>query len=545
MVFLLVGTNAIMSSVDERASQGSLDDGAQRFYHVAMRNVFCLVAFANVIAIISPLARAEPPTSAPATQPGSVFSGPGGPDKLSVSEGSITVDGKPLKYRATAGRIGVRDETDKPKADFFFVAYERLPADEDPSKRPITFVFNGGPGAASVWLHLGAVGPRRVALDHDTDLPVVPYHLEENPDTWLAATDLVFIDPVGTGYSRAAQGEKPEQFFGVTEDIHWVAEFIRLYTTRYQRWLSPKYLAGESYGTTRAAGLSDYLQQSDGIGLNGIILISSVLTFGTIEAGAGNDLPYELYLPSYAAVAWYHHKLAPDLQADLQKTIAQAEQWSTETYGPALAKDASLSADERAAINHSLVRFTGLPLDFVEKADLRIRPDRFEGVLLADQRKVIGRFDARLTGFNPEPLDNSTPYDPSLQPYLSAYTATFNDYVRRTLKYENDMTYEVLTGRVQPWNMGPAGNGYLDVSHTLTSAMTDNPRLRVMFVSGYFDLATPFAAANYTIDHMDLSAELRKHIIHNFYEGGHMVYHHRPTLTKLGQDVRAFVSEPE
>jgi carboxypeptidase C (cathepsin A) len=508
-----------------------------------MRNVFRLLALAAFTTAFSSLTLADPPTSAPATQPGSVFSGPGGPDKLSVTENTITIDGKPLKYRATAGRISVHDEADKPKADFFFVAYEKLPTEEDMSKRPITFVFNGGPGAASVWLHLGAVGPQRVALDHDTDLPMVPYHLEENSDTWLTATDLVFIDPVGTGYSRAAQGEEPKQFFGVTEDIRWVAEFIRLYTTRYQRWLSPKYLAGESYGTTRAAGLSDYLQQSDGIGLSGIVLISSVLNFGTIESGPGNDLPFQLYLPSYAAVAWYHHKLAPDLQDDLQKTIAQAEQWTTETYGPALARDASLSAEERAAINQKLARFTGLPIDFVEKASLRIRPDQFEGSLLADQSKVIGRFDARLTGFNPQPLDNSAPYDPSLQPYLSAYTATFNDYVRRTLKYENDMTYEVLTGRVQPWDMGPAGNGYLDVAHTLTSAMTNNPRLRVMFVSGDFDLATPFAAANFTIDHMNLSPDLRKHIIHNFYEGGHMVYHHRATLTKLGQDVRAFIGE--
>ena len=459
-----------------------------------MHKVFCLLALASLIGIAPNAAPAEPPTSAPATQsttqPGPILAGPGGPDKLSVSEHEITINGQPLKYRATAGRIDVHDDADKPKADFFFVAYEKLPADEDAAKRPITFVFNGGPGAASVWLHLGAVGPQRVALDQKSDLPLTPYHLEENPDTWLTATDLVFIDPVGTGYSRAAQGEKPEQFFGVNEDIHWVAEFIRLYTTRYQRWLSPKYLAGESYGTTRAAGLSDYLQQADGIGLSGIILISSVLNFGTIDSGPGNDLPYELYLPSYAAVAWYHHKLAPDLQADLQKTIDAAQHWAIESYGPALANDAALSADRRADINKNLSRFTGLPLDFIEKSDLRIRPDRFEAALLADQRKVIGRFDARLTGFNPEPLDNSASFDPSLQPYLSAYTATFNDYIRRTLKYENDMTYEVLTGKVQPWNMGQAGSGYLDVAHTLTSAMINNPQLRVMFASGYYDLAT-------------------------------------------------------
>lgn len=508
-----------------------------------MLNAFRFSLLAVLIGFTSSLALAEPPTSAPATQPGAVFSGPGGAEKLSVSEHEITIDGKPLKYRATAGRIGVHDDADKPKADFFFVAYEKLPADEEAAKRPITFLFNGGPGSASVWLHLGAVGPQRVALDEKTDLPLASYHLEENADTWLTSTDLVFIDPVGTGYSRAAQGEKPEQFFGVNEDIHWVAEFIRLYTTRYERWLSPKYLAGESYGTTRAAGLSDYLQSSDGIGLNGIILISSVLNFATIESEPGNDLPYVLYLPSYAAVAWYHHKLAPDLQADLLKTVADAEKWATETYGPALANDAALSPDRRNAINKDLARFTGLPPDFVEKSDLRIDPNRFEGALLADQRKVIGRFDARLTGYNADPLSNSARFDPSFQPYLSAYSATFNSYVRRTLKYENDLSYEVLTGKVQPWNMGRGGNGYLDVSGTLASAMTDNPNLRVLFASGYFDLATPFAAATYTIDHMELSPELRKHITHNFYDGGHMLYHNRASLAKLSNDVREFVGK--
>jgi carboxypeptidase C (cathepsin A) len=511
-----------------------------------MRKAHWIVLCTALIGITPLFAQADAPTSAPTsaptTQPEEVFGGPAGPDKVSTTEEEITVDGKPLKYRATAGRMSVQGDADKPKADFFYVAYEKLPAGEDRAKRPITFLFNGGPGAAAVWLHLGAVGPQRVAISHDTDLPLQPFHLEENPDTWLAATDLVFIDPVGTGYSRASQGEKPEQFFGVNEDIHWVAEFIRLYTTRYQRWLSPKYLAGESYGTTRAAGLSNYLQENDGIGLNGIVLISSVLNFGTIEAGEGNDLPYVLYLPSYAAVAWYHHKLAPDLQADLQKTIAQAQDWAENTYAPALIHDAELSPDRRAEINKNLVRFTGLPTDFVEKANLRIRPDRFEGSLLADQQKVIGRFDGRITGFNTEPLDNSAPFDPSFSPYLAAYTATFNDYVRRTLKYENDSEYAVLSGKVQPWNMGSGGSGYLDVSHTLAMAMINNPSLRVMFVSGYFDLATPFSAANYSINHMNLSPELRKHITHNFYEGGHMVYHYHPSLKKLGEDVRAFVT---
>jgi carboxypeptidase C (cathepsin A) len=503
-----------------------------------MRNAILLVA---LLCLLGSPALAEPPTTAPATQPAEKPKGDS--DKLSVTEHEITIDGKPLKYRATAGRLAVHDDADKPKADFFFVAYEKLPAADDPSKRPVTFVFNGGPGAAAVWLHLGAVGPERVALDAATDLPATPYHLEENPDTWLPATDLVFIDPVGTGYSRPAEGEKIEQFFGVHEDVKWVAAFIRLYITRYQRWLSPKYLTGESYGTTRAAGLSDYLLEADGINLDGIVLISSVLNFQTIEPQPGNDLPYVLYLPSYAAVAWYYHKLAPDLQADLQKTVAQAGQWAQESYAPALAAGSALPADQRATIVKNLARFSGLPLEYIEKANLRIRPDRFEAALLASEQKIVGRYDGRIAGFNPDPLQSSADYDPSLSPYLAAYTATFNDYVRRDLKYENDLQYQVLAG-VGPWDMGTEGGGFLDVSQDLQRAMINNPPLRVMFVSGYFDLATPFATATYTIDHMALSPELRQHISHNYYEGGHMVYHHRPSLEKLSADVRDFMQAP-
>ncbi len=489
------------------------------------------------LALAAPAPEAKPPaTPAAKTEPEKAD-----PNKLSVTEHEMTVDGKTLKYRATAGRMGVHDEAGKPKADFFFVAYERLPAQTDPAKRPITFVFNGGPGAAAVWLHLGAVGPQRLAIDKDTDLPASPVHLEDNSDSWLTATDLVFIDPVGTGYSRAAKDENPAQFFGVHEDIRWVAEFIRLYTTQNQRWLSPKYLAGESYGTTRAAGLSQYLQKADGIDLSGIILISSVLNFATIEAGPGNDLPYALYLPSYTAAAWHHHKLAPDLQADLPKAIAKARQWATDAYGPALARGAALTADERTAICKNLARFTGLAPEFADKANLRISPDRFEGSLLAAERKVIGRFDARLTGFKPDPLNPSAGADPSFQPYLSAYSAAINDYLRRGLKYENDLPYEVLSHKTGPWDMGEGGHGYLDVSENLADAMTANPRLRVMFASGYQDLATPFDASTYAIDHMNLSPESRAQISHRFYEGGHMFYHHRPSLAPFGADVRAFI----
>ena len=464
-------------------------------------------------------------------------------DHISTTEGQIEVNGQPLKYKATAGHMILKDDADKPKAEMFYVSYEKQPP-EDPMRRPITFVFNGGPGAAAVWLHLGTAGPKRIALNEAGDPPTPPGHLEDNPNTWLSATDLVFIDPVGTGYSRAVQGEKPEQFYGVKEDIQSVGEFIRLYTTRNSRWLSPKFLAGESYGTTRAAGLSDHLLEQEGISLNGIVLISSVLNFGTIEAGKNNELPYALYLPSYASVAHHFKKLPVDLQnADMAKTLSEVEQWATHEYLDALIAGSALSPEQRKVIAARLSRYTGLPADYIEKANLRIDPSAFRKELLADEKKVIGRFDARIAGYNPDPLTMSAEYDPSLPPYLAAYTAAFSDYCRRTLKYESDRSYDALSGRVRPWNMGPAGNGYLDVAPSLSDAMMKNPHMKVMFCNGNADLATPYLAATYTIRHMAISDALRANITQHVYIGGHMIYHYHPSLIKLGADIRAFIHD--
>ncbi|HWE03217.1 MAG TPA: hypothetical protein VG326_12480 [Tepidisphaeraceae bacterium] len=464
-------------------------------------------------------------------------------DKLSVTEGQISINDQTLKYKATAGQMILRDDSGKAKAEMFFVAYEKQPA-EPRGTRPITFVFNGGPGAAAVWLHLGTAGPKRVALDEEGDAPSPPYRLEDNPNTWLTATDLVFIDPVGTGYSRAVAGEKPEQFYGVEEDIRSVAEFIRMYVTRNQRWSSPKFLAGESYGTTRAAALSQHLLEQQGISLNGIVLISSVLNFRTIQFGGGNELPFALYLPSYTAIAHHFKKLPPDLQnADLAKTVKDVEQWATHDYLTALISGSALSADERKTVAVRLARYTGLSAQYVEKSDLRVDPGDFRKELLIDERKVIGRFDARIAGYNPDPLSEGADYDPSLPPYLAAYTATFNEYARGTLKYESDRSYDVLTGRVHPWNFGPAGNGFLDVAPNLQDAMMKNPGMKVMFCNGSADLATPYLAATYTINHLALSAALRANITHNIYVGGHMIYHYHPSLIKLGDDVRSFIRD--
>jgi len=473
-------------------------------------------------------------------------------EKASTTEHEVTIGDELVKYRATAGTMPMKDEAGKLKATVFFIAYEKdkkcdpdsadsESAEADPAKRPITFVFNGGPGAAAVWLHLGTAGPRRIELLEDGAVPAPPYRLIDNPCSWLAATDLVFIDPVGTGFSRPAEGEKREQFYGVTEDISWVADFIRLYVTKYERWLSPKFLAGESYGTTRAAGLSEHLLKRFGITLNGMILISSVLDFQTLDPGDSNDLPYVLYLPSYTAVAWYYQKLPDELQADRVKTLKEVEQWASSTYTIALARGNALPDEQRPTIVRRLASYTGLPAELIEKSNLRIV---FQKYLLADERKLLGRFDARITGFDPEPMSNRPTYDPSLTSYLPVYSTTFNDYVRRELKYESVLPYEVLSDRVRPWKFGESGesgHGYLSVVENLRSAMVKSPHLKILFASGRYDLATPYSASDYTIHRLDLGRELQANITHNYYLGGHMMYHNQASQKQLQADVVAFI----
>jgi carboxypeptidase C (cathepsin A) len=480
----------------------------------------------------APAAESQPTTQESNERPGR--------DNLSVTEGQVTVHGQPLRYKATAGTLALKDEAGKPLADMFFVAYQKQPASSDPSSRPITFVFNGGPGAAAVWLHLGVAGPRRIALNDVGGPPAPPYHLVDNDDTWLTATDLVFIDPVGTGFSRAAAGQKPEQFYGVEEDIRSVGQFIRLYTTRYQRWLSPKFLAGESYGTTRASALSQYLLDN-GISLNGIILISCVLNFQTISVGNGNDLPYVLYLPTYTALAWYHKKLPADLQADLTKALNESEGWALNGYMAALALGSQLPQADRETAVKKLARLTGLSENYVDRANLRVDPSEFRKELLADQHQVLGRYDGRLTGYDTDPLSRAPDYDPSFSPFLGAYSATFNDYVRRTLKFDSDLPYEVLSGRVRPWNFGERGTGYLDVLDRLRAALVQSPNLKVLFNSSVFDLATPYLATKYTVNHLDLGTDLRKNIEQEFYNSGHMIYHHKDDRQKLSQAVTQFI----
>lgn len=478
------------------------------------------------------------PTARTTTRPATTQAGEKG-DRLSVTNHSMLLNGKGLKYTATAGTMAQKDETGATKADMFFVAYTldgaRL------GERPVTFIFNGGPGAASVWLHLGTAGPKRIDIDENGVPAKPPFKLVENEASWLDASDLVFIDPVGTGYSRPAKDEKGEQFYGVQEDVRSVGSFIRLYITRYKRWRSPKFLAGESYGTTRAAGLSEYLLDKQGISLNGIVLISSVLSFQTIAPSPANDLPYPLYLPSYTATAWYYKKLAADLQADLGKTLREVEQFALTDYLAALAKGDDLPDAQRQEIAQKLSRYTSLPVDWLIKANLRIEPGRFRKTLLADQRKVIGRFDSRVTGFSSDQIDDNPEYDPSLSLFLPLYAATLNDYVRNDLDFESDLPYEVLTERVHPWNFGNKGGGYLYVADTLAATMLKNPQVKILFATGQMDLATPYFAADYTAAHLDLPPQVHKNISKEYYPAGHMLYHDPASRQKLHDDIARFI----
>ena len=469
-------------------------------------------------------------------------------DQLSITQHSVTIDQKEIHYTVTAGTIVLKEEQEKgsksdgekAKASVFFVAYT-LDNTGDTAKRPITFSFNGGPGSSSVWLHLGVLGPRCVETDQQGNLLQPPYRLIENQYSVLDQTDLVFIDPISTGFSRVVQGEEAKQFHGFKKDIESIGDFIRLYTTRYQRWTSPKFLIGESYGTTRAAGLSGYLQERHGLYLNGIMLISSVLDFQTIRFMNGNDLPYILYLPSFTATAWYHNLLDAELQVDLQRTLKEVEAFAVGEYNLALMKGTDLPEDERQEITRKLVRYTGLPIDYIERADLRVSIMRFCKELLRAQGKTVGRFDSRFTGLDRDSVGERFEYDPSYTNILGPYTATLNDYLRSQLKFESDLAYEILTDRVHPWNYDTHQNQYVNVTDTLRKAMTTNPYLKVFVASGYYDLATPYMATQYTFNHLGLDKSLQQNVSMSFYEAGHMMYVHQQSLIRLKKDLSCFI----
>jgi len=457
----------------------------------------------------------------------------------SVTHHVLTIGGAKLAYTAKAGTILLREEDGKKRASVFYVAYTKDDV-ADPATRPITFSFNGGPGSSSVWLHLGLLGPKRVDMGTEGLDFAPPCKLVDNELSWLDLSDLVFIDPVTTGYSRAVPGESDAAYHGVEGDVQSVGEFIRLYTTREKRWESPKFLAGESYGTTRAAALAQHLESRQGMFLNGIVLISAILNFQTAEFDTGNDQPYELFLPTYCATAFYHKKLAPELQRDLRATLAEAQQFASGEYALALRKGSTLSDAERAAIATKLARYTGLSKEYVERSNLRIEISRFCKELERNERRTVGRLDSRFEGIDHDAAGETPEGDPSMSAIQGPFTAALNHYLRADLGYESDLVYEILTGRVQPWKFESAENRYLDVADRLRQSLVHNPALRVFVACGYYDLATPFAAAHYTFEHLGMERELSQRIVFGHYEAGHMMYIHGPSRERLKQDITAF-----
>jgi carboxypeptidase C (cathepsin A) len=455
---------------------------------------------------------------------------------------TTTLNGKNLKYTATTGFMPLKTESGDIEAQLFYVAYtvEGTPSD----KRPLMICFNGGPGAGSLWLHLGAIGPKRVKMLDDGSMPPAPYKFVDNEGTWLEKADLVFVDPVGTGYSRAKNPDVAKKFFSLQGDIASIGTFVRMYLDRHKRWNSPLFLAGESYGTTRAAGLSNHLFER-GIALNGIILVSTILNFQTARFARGNDLPYSLFLPTYTAIAWYHKKLPSDLQGNLQKAIQESRQFALNEYPGALQKGDLLSAAEKKATLDKLIRLTGLSREFLEQSDLRVEIQRFCKELLRDQSKTVGRLDGRLTALE-TPTGERPEFDPSLTAIRPPYTAAMNQYARESLEFNTEREYFALGGGISSrWDFGinetGSGQGSADTSEPLRTTMAKNPFMRVMIASGYYDLATPFHAAEYTVSHMALPPELRKNISFAEYEAGHMMYIHVPSLRKLQADVSKFV----
>jgi carboxypeptidase C (cathepsin A) len=476
-------------------------------------------------------------------------------DNLVVTQHVVRIGGKEIKYTVTAGTIILKEETpdrekeaegEKPRAQVFFVAYTKdgnsSKAAERASalhKRPLTFSFNGGPGSSSVWLHLGVLGPRRVVLTDEGELPPPPFQLTDNQYSLLDETDLVFIDPVSTGYSRAVDGQKPKDWHEFRKDIESVGDFIRLYTTRYNRWLSPKFLIGESYGTTRAAGLSGYLQERHGLYLNGLMLISAVLDFTTILFNPNNELPFTLFLPGYAATAWYHKKAG--VGQPLRKFLKEAEDFARGEYTSALMKGDLLSVEERLKVVQELVRFTGLSTHFIERTNLRVIDQHFFKELLRESGRTVGRLDSRFLGIDRLGVTETAEYDPLLTNVMGPYTAGFYECVRAELNFESDLPYEILSEKVWPWSYSAFENQYLNVAETMRKAMTYNPHLKVFVANGYYDLGTPYFATEYTFNHLGLNQSLQKNVSMGYYEAGHMMYIHMPSLKKMKADLVKFI----
>jgi len=490
------------------------------------------------------------------------------PDVVKTS-GSVTVEGKRVDYDAVCGTLIVHprgwddgaptpdkdskasDEDRNPtaRAAMFYVAYFKRGAD---TTRPVTFLFNGGPGSATVWLHMGAFGPRRVVTADDTHTPAAPYQIINNDYSLLDASDLVFIDAPATGFSRVQGKDKEKSFFGVDQDAYAFAEFIRAFLSEYGRWNSPKYIFGESYGTPRAAVLVNMLATEHAVDVNGVIMLSQILAFdlsvADAEANPGIDIPYVVALPTYAATAWYHHKLPEGAPVDLKALLDEVETFAMNDYLRALAQGASLPDAERNATAEKLHQYTGLPVSYILKADLRIDGGEFEKNLQDDANMTTGRLDSRFTGPTLDPLSKEAEYDPQSAAIASAYVTAFNEYVRKTLNYGKDKTYRPFAHLWRNWDFThrqPGSRGpSLQACNTLPDlamAMKYNPGLKVLLTGGYYDIATPFYEGWYEMHHLKIPADLQKNIEYRYYESGHMVYAHHESLKAIHDDVATFI----
>jgi carboxypeptidase C (cathepsin A) len=494
-------------------------------------------------------AKPEPAAPPPASEPAKEGSEKEKEERFDMTEVApvvthhqMTLNGQLLKYTATTGRLPIKRGDGKIEAEMFFVAY--TVDGQDAAKRPLTFAFNGGPGSASVWLHMGALGPKRVVLQSNGFMPAAPYRMTDNENSLLDRSDIVMIDAIGTGFSRAADPEKLKKYLGVTGDIQAFSEFIRMYITRNDRWSSPLFILGESYGTTRAAGIAGYLA-AHGISFNGITLLSMAVDFGTLEWAKNNDVPYVLLLPTYTMIAAYHKKLPAEVMQDMARTRQEAEQWASGEYAQALAKGDAITPEERNHVIDQMMKYTGLTRQVIDTQNLRIDVPTFTHNLLLDQKVRVGRLDGRFSG--PDPGGPNDPFfDPAGSATLPPYTSVFNHYLRSDLGYKTDMPYLVFAYD-QPgfakWDWGSAETGFPNTGTGLRAAIVKNPYLKILVMEGYYDLATPYYAANYTMNHLDLGESFRKNVSYATYESGHMVYIDQSQHVKMKKDVVNFMDK--
>ncbi|HSL23801.1 MAG TPA: hypothetical protein VK886_19870 [Vicinamibacterales bacterium] len=486
-----------------------------------------------------PPSETRPQRDEPGGQPPSRYevAGPA-EEKISQTSHSVRIDGREIRYTATAGTLPLRLDDGRLAGRMFFVAYTK--DGEDARTRPVSFLYNGGPGSASIWLHMGSFAPRRVQMAEDGFQPAPPFNLVENEHSLLDTTDLVFVDAMSTGYSRTVAGIDPRQFHGARGDLGAFGKFIAEYLNTYSRWRSPKYLIGESYGTIRSAGLAQELQSRHGIELNGIVLVSALLTYQTLSPAPNNDIAYAVMIPTYTATAWYHKRLPADLAGDLKAAVDQSRAFAFGEYLQALTRGNTLSDAERQAVAQKVARLTGLSADYVVAANLRVDSARFRKELLRDKRLTVGRLDSRFTAVDLDAAGERQEFDPSNTALAGPYVAMFRDYVRNELKWQSDLHYPT-SGNVRPWSWDEFQNRYMDMTEPLRQTMAKNPFLKVLFVQGYYDMATPFGGAEFNATHLGYDKTFSERVSFSYYEAGHMMYI-RPSAHKvLKEDVSKFI----